>query len=149
MLAWTRPKELFSAGFPMTEKQLLAIYKKACAAAGRREDPLASAAWQDVLQAFSKDEVTEALSAWWNDTEPTQGSLIPRGSTMPRPADLKARIMRARNEAYLRSADVQRRRREIEEFWIIADERGWTEQEIRERWPSYVGTRPKPKEQAA
>jgi len=131
----------------MTEKQLLAIYKKACAAAGRREDPLASAAWQDVLQVFSREEVTAALSAWWNDTEPTQGSLMPRGSTMPRPADLKARIMRARKEAHLRSADVQRRLREIEEFWIVADERGWTEQEIRERWPSYVGTRPKPKEQ--
>jgi len=131
----------------MTEKQLLAIYKRACAAAGRREDPLASPAWQDVLQAFSRDEVTAALSTWWNDTESTQGSLIPRGATMPRPADLKARIMRARREAYQNSAQAHADRERIEEFWRIADERGFTEQEIRERWPSYVGTRPKPRDE--
>ncbi len=133
----------------MTEKQLLKIYKKACAAAGRREDPLASTAWQDVLQNFSIEEVTAALSTWWNDTEPVQGSLIPRGSTMPRPADLKARIFKARDAAYQNSAEAKRRRREIEEFWRVADERGLTEQEIREKWPSYVGTRPKAEENAA
>ena len=132
----------------MTEKQLLAIYKKACAAAGRREDPLASAAWQDVLQAFSRNEVSAALSGWWNDTEPTQGSLIPRGSTMPRPADLKSRILRARDEASQNSAQARADRERIEEFWRIADERGFTDEEIRRKWPSYVGTRPAPRQEA-
>ena len=132
----------------MTEKQLLAIYKLACATAGRREDPAASAGWKDVLQRFSKEEVTTALSDWWNDTGPAQGSLVPRGSTMPRPADLKSRILRARDEASQNSAQARADRERIEEFWRIADERGFTDEEIRRKWPSYVGTRPAPRQEA-
>jgi hypothetical protein len=128
----------------MNEKQLLGIYKSASAAAGRQMDPAASASWKAVLERFPKDEVTAALEAWWNDTEPIQGSLLakPRGATMPTPADLKARVLKARDQAYQASAAAQERRRQIEEFWRIADERGFTEQEIREKWPSYIDTRP-------
>ena len=131
----------------MTERQLLAIYKSACAAAGRREDPAASASWKAVLQRFTREEVQAALSSWWNDTEPAQGSLVPRGSTMPRPADLKARIYKARAEAAQNSAEARRQRQWIVDFWNFVDDRGITDEEVRERWPSYVGTRPKPKPQ--
>jgi len=135
----------------MTERQLSAIYKSACAAAGRLTDPMASAGWKAVLLHFSREEVTAALDTWWNDTEPVQGSLVgrPRGATMPKPADLKACIRRARERAYQGSAEVQRRKQEIREFWRIADERGMTDEEVREKWPSYVGTRPKARQEDA
>jgi hypothetical protein len=135
----------------MTEKQVLALYRSACGAAGRREDPHASEGWKKVLMRFSKEEVTAALDAWWNDTKPAQGSLLdkPRGSTMPTPADLKARIMAERQRLYEQSAAVRQRKQQIAEFWGWVAERGITEDEVREKWPSYVGTRPAERENAA
>jgi hypothetical protein len=135
----------------VTDKQLLALYKSACAAAGRSMDPAASASWRAVLGRFTNIEAMTALEVWWNDTEPIQGSLLgkPRGATMPTPADLKVRIVAARERAASTGAAAERRRRQIEEFWRIADERGITEQEIREKWPTYVGTRPAPRQEDA
>jgi hypothetical protein len=61
---------------------------------------------------------------------------------MPTAEDLRARILAVRESAYQTGDDVARRKREIEEFWRVVDERGITDAEIAERWPSYVGTRP-------
>jgi len=52
----------------------------------------------------------------------------------------------ARKEAHLRSADVQRRLREMRSSGSSPMSAAGPSSEIRERWPSYFGTRPKPKE---
>jgi hypothetical protein len=134
----------------MTEKRILAIFKSVCVAQGRIIDPTVGEKWRAALMRFTREEVLEAIKAWRLTVEPAQGSLLakrPRGGPLPTPAELWARILAERERAYQAGAQAQRRRDEIEEFWRIVDERGLTEQEIRDKWPSYVGTRPKPKNQ--
>jgi len=82
----------------MTEKQLYVIYKAARGGANKPENPDSSAAWKAVLLRFDRDELQAALEAWWADTAPAQGVMFdkPKGATMPTPADLKARVIAAR-----------------------------------------------------
>jgi hypothetical protein len=135
----------------MTEKRILAIHRSVCIAAGRIVLPAIGERWKAALLRFTKEEVLAAITAWRAQQEPAQGSLVGKRKSrdLPDPADLKAWILEERRKAYAQSKAVAKRRLEIDEFWRVADERGFTEQEIREKWPSYVGTRPKAEENAA
>jgi len=132
----------------MTEKQLKLIYADACSAVSRTVDPAQFETWKPVLLRFEQPEVRAALEAWWNDTEPLQGNLLGkvRGSTMPGPADLKARVLAAHEKRRENSAAYLKRQAEIVEFWRWVEERkdhyGETEAELLERFPSYRGTKP-------
>lgn len=133
----------------MTEKRILAIFKSTCIAAGRIVDPTVGDTWKASLVRFTREEVLQAILAWYRATDPAQGTLLgkPKGGALPAPAELRTWILATREKACQAGAEAQRRRDEITEFWRIADERGFTEQEIREKWPSYVGTRPKTQDQ--
>ena len=135
----------------MTDKRIFLIHKRVCLAAGRVCLPAIGERWKAALGRFTKEEVLAAIAAWRAQQEPVQGSLVAKGKSreLPDPAQLRTWIIERRAQEYEVSEPVQRRRREIEEFWRIADERGLTEAEIAVKWPSYVGTRPKPQEDAA
>ena len=88
----------------MTETQLYALYKSACGAAGRREDPSADSSWKACLLRFPKDEVEAALRSWWLDSAPVQGDLLRevKGATMPTAPELRARVLAAGEKAAAR-----------------------------------------------
>ena len=133
----------------MTDKRILLIHKNVCRAAGRVVLPAIAERWKAALGRFTKEEVLAAIAAWNTQHEPAQGRLVGKSKSglLPEPAELRAWILEQRNKAYEASESVQARRREIDHFWRLVDERGITEAEIAERWPSFLGTRPKPQSQ--
>jgi hypothetical protein len=135
----------------MTEKRIAMIFRSTCIAQGRIVDPVMGARWRTVLGRFTREEVLAAIAAWRGAVEPPQGTLLGKRKTglMPTAEDLRARILAVRESAYQAGEDVARRNREIEEFWRVVDERGVSDEEIAERWPSYVGTRPAKREDTA
>ena len=110
----------------MTDKRIFLIHKRVCLAAGRVCLPAIGERWKAALGRFTKEEVLAAIAAWRAQQEPVQGSLVAKGKSreLPDPAQLRTWIIEQRAQEYAVSEPVQRRRREIEEFWRIADERG-------------------------